>query len=126
MIRIPARRGVGTRAELRMPDPSANPYLATMAILAAGIDGIEKNLLPPPPIQRNIFRLTTRERRRYRIRELPGTLAQAIEHLSSSELMRQALGEHLFEHYLEAKHQEWDSYRTSVHQWELDRYLAMY
>lgn len=126
MIRIPARRGVGTRAELRMPDPSANPYLATMAILAAGIDGIEKNLVPPPPIQRNIFRLTTRERRRYRIRELPGTLAEAVNHLASSELMHQALGEHLFEHYLEAKRLEWDSYRTSVHQWELDRYLTMY
>lgn len=126
MIRIPARRGMGTRAELRMPDPSANPYLALAVMLAAGLDGIEKGFLPPPPIQRNIYRMTVRERRKHKIRELPGTLREALEALRKDKVIQEALGEHVYTHFVQAKQMEWDEYRVTVHQWELDRYLAMY
>ena len=124
MIRIPARRGLSTRAELRMPDPSCNPYLALTAMLAAGVDGIENKLTPPPPIQRNIYHMSVRERRKHQIKELPGTLREALGMLRKSRLMRDALGDHIYEQFLEAKTIEFDRYRVTVHQWELDTYLA--
>ncbi len=126
MIRIPARRGVGTRAELRMPDPSTNPYLALAVMLAAGLDGIKKGLTPPPPIQRNIFEMSVRERRRHKIKELPGTLREALDALEKDEVIKEALGEHIYRHFLKAKRLEWEDYRITVHQWELDRYLIKY
>ena len=126
MIRIPARRGVGTRAELRMPDPSTNPYLALAVMLAAGLDGIEKDLLPPPSIQRNIFSMTVRERRRHKIKELPGTLREAILALEKDEVIKEALGDHIYHHFAQAKRLEWEDYRITVHDWELNRYLSEY
>ena len=126
MIRIPARRGVGTRMELRIPDPTCNPYLALTVILAAGLEGIQQKLTPPPAIQRNIYHMTARERARHRIRQLPATLREAMGLLQRDKVMREALGEHLFGKYVEAKTLEYDDYRVSVHQWELDRYLAEY
>ncbi len=126
MVRIPARRGVGTRAELRMPDPSANPYLALAVMLAAGLDGIENDLTPPPPIQRNIFSMTVRERRRHKIKELPGTLREAIEAMEKDSVIKDALGEHVFDNFIKAKKIEWEDYRISVHDWELQNYLAEY
>ena len=126
MIRIPARRGLSTRCELRMPDPSCNPYLAMATMLAAGLDGIENNMTPPPPIHRNIYQMTVRERRRHKIKELPGTLRQALEALGKDEVIRDALGSHLYEHFLEAKTIEYDQYRIAVHGWELEQYLAEY
>ncbi len=126
MIRIPARRGTGTRMELRMPDPTCNPYLALTVILAAGLEGIEKQLVPPPAIQRNIYHMTARERTRHRIRQLPATLREAMGVMQRDRVVRAALGEHLFAKYVEAKTLEYDDYRISVHQWELDRYLAEY
>jgi len=126
MIRIPARRGVGTRAELRMPDPSTNPYLALAVMLAAGLDGIENDLLPPPSIQRNIFSMTVRERRRHKIKELPGTLREAIVALEKDEVIQEALGEHIFHHFVQAKRLEWEDYRITVHDWELEHYLSEY
>ncbi|MCL4454958.1 MAG: glutamine synthetase, partial [Deinococcus sp.] len=126
MIRIPARRGVGTRAELRMPDPASNPYLALAAMIAAGLDGIENKLVPPPAIQRNIYHMSVRDRRKHKIRELPGTLREALEALAKDRVIREALGSHVYEHLVQAKQIEWDSYRIAVHQWELDKYLAEY
>lgn len=126
MIRIPARRGVGTRSELRMPDPSCNPYLALTVIMAAGLDGIERNLLPPPDVRRNIYHMTVRDRRKHKIRELPGTLREAIGTLQRDKVVREALGEHIYQAFITAKSQEFDDYRISVHDWELDRYLAEY
>jgi glutamine synthetase len=126
MIRIPARRGIGTRAELRMPDPSCNPYLALTAMLAAGLDGIEQNLEPPPPIQRNIYHMSVRDRRKHKIKELPGTLREAVRNLKKSRLMKEALGEHIYDHFLTAKDLEFDDYRVTVHDWELERYLSEY
>ncbi len=126
MIRIPARRGVGTRSELRMPDPSCNPYLALTAMMAAGIDGIENKLIPPPAIQRNIYQMSVRDRRKHKIKELPGTLREAVIALEKDPVIKAALGEHTFEHFVEAKRQEFDAYRVAVHDWELQTYLAEY
>ncbi|MFC4452743.1 type I glutamate--ammonia ligase [Deinococcus sonorensis] len=123
LVRIPAKRGNSTRAEFRMPDPSCNPYLALAVMLAAGLDGIEQNLEPPPAIQRNIFRMTVREKRHHKIRELPTNLSEAIEALERDEVISAALGDHVLEHFAEAKRQEWNAYSATVHQWELDRYL---
>jgi glutamine synthetase len=126
MIRIPARRGVGTRCELRMPDPSCNPYLALAAIMAAGIDGIERNLIPPPAIARNIYEMSVRDRRKHKIKELPYTLREALGTLRKDRVVREALGQHVYEHFEDAKVAEFDSYRIAVHDWELDQYLAEY
>lgn len=126
MIRIPARRGVGTRSELRMPDPSCNPYLALAVMLAAGLDGIEREITPPPAIQRNIYEMSVRERRRHKIKELPATLREAMGDLRRDIVIREALGEHVYENFIHAKTREYDDYRISVHDWELRQYLAEY
>ncbi len=126
MIRIPARRGIGTRAEMRTPDPTCNPYLALAVMLAAGLDGIERELVPPPAIQRNIYHMTARERRTHRIRALPVTLREAMGMMSRDSVVRKALGDHLFGQYVEAKTREYEEYMMSVHAWELERYLAEY
>lgn len=126
LIRIPAKRGVGTRAELRSPDPSANPYLALAACLAAGLEGIKNKIQPPAPIDKNIFAMTKVERLKEGIANLPGSLEEAVKELENSILARKILGEHIFNTYVDAKHIEWDKYRTKVFQWELDEYLKMY
>ena len=126
MIRIPARRGVGTRSELRMPDPSCNPYLALAAMIAGGMDGVENRLVPPPPIQRNIYQMSVRDRRKHKIKELPGTLREAVNELEKDPVMRAALGEHAYSHFIDAKRQEFDAYRVAVHEWEIQTYLAEY
>jgi glutamine synthetase len=126
LVRVPARRGNSTRAELRTPDPSCNPYLALAVMLAAGLDGIEQNLLPAPPIQRNIYELSVRDRRKHKIRELPATLGEALEAIQKNRVIRQALGEHVYQHFLRAKLAEWHRYRITVHPWELQQYLAEY
>ncbi|CAN5751972.1 type I glutamate--ammonia ligase [soil metagenome] len=123
MIRVPARRGKGTRLELRTPDPSANPYLATAIQLAAGLDGIRKKQPPPETIDKNIWTLSVRERRRYRIQELPRDLGEAITLLKRSPFVRDALGEHVFNYFIAAKEAEWQDYIAQVHEWEIDQYL---
>lgn len=125
MIRVPQRRGVGTRAEFRAPDSASNPYLALTVMIAAGLDGIKGRMEPPPPIQRNIFEMSVRDRRRHKVSSFPTTLREALDDFEKDSAMRDALGEHVFDHYLEAKRAEWRSYAGSVHQWELDRYLEI-
>jgi glutamine synthetase len=126
MIRVPARRGKGTRVELRMPDPAANPYLALAVQLAAGLDGIRNQIDAPDPVDKNIFELTVRERRRYKVQALPRDLGEAVTEFRKSALMQETLGRHVFEHFLTAKEQEWQDYIAQVHEWEIDRYLATY
>ncbi len=126
MIRIPARRGASTRSELRMPDPSCNPYLALAVMLAAGLDGIENSLTPPPAIQRNIYEMSVRDRRKHKIKELPGTLREALGALQKDQVIKNALGEHVFDHFVDAKTIEFDAYRVTVHDWELQNYLSEY
>ena len=126
LVRIPARRGAGTRCELRMPDPSCNPYLALAAILKAGMDGIENGLAPPPPVQKNIFRMSVRERRKHRIGDLPRSLDEALRRLQRDQLVQEALGPHIYKHFLEAKKSEWRAYCQQVHPWEIEKYLRIY
>ncbi|HET7584347.1 MAG TPA: type I glutamate--ammonia ligase [Gemmatimonadaceae bacterium] len=126
MIRIPERRGLGTRIELRMPDPSANPYLALAVQLAAGLDGIENKLSAREPVNTNIWEMSHREKRRLRIDDLPGDLNEACNELEKDKTMMAALGDHIAENFLAAKRQEWRDYITQVHKWELDEYLAKY
>ena len=126
MIRIPARRGMSTRCELRMPDPACNPYLALTVMLAAGMDGIINKITPPPPIQRNIYEMSVRDRRKHKIKELPGTLREALKVMGRDSVIREALGDHVFDHFIEAKTVEFDNYRVHVHDWELEHYLADY
>lgn len=126
MIRIPARRGVGTRAELRTPDPACNPYLAFAVMLAAGLDGIKNKTDPGAPINRNIYQMSQRERARLKIKSLPANLHDAIETMAKSKLMREVLGEHIFQNYIRAKRDEWERYIQQVHQCELDWYLGRY
>jgi glutamine synthetase len=124
LVRIPARRGKGTRLELRMPDPSANPYLALAVQLAAGLDGIRGKVTPPDPVDRNIWELSVRDRRKYKIAELPRDLGEAVDLMKRSAFMKQVLGEHTYQSFLAAKEQEWQDYIAQVHEWEIERYLA--
>jgi glutamine synthetase len=126
LVRVPAARGTATRIELRMPDAACNPYLALAVILRAGLDGIEKNIDPGPPITKNIFTMSHRERRHLRIDDLPGNLSEALDELEKDDLVRETLGEHLFEHFLAAKREEWHDYIRHVSPWEVDRYLGVY
>ncbi|HZJ00169.1 MAG TPA: type I glutamate--ammonia ligase, partial [Gemmatimonadaceae bacterium] len=126
MIRIPDRRGLGTRCELRIPDPSANPYLALAVQLAAGLDGIEKKSDAREPVNTNIWEMSHREKRRLKIDDLPHNLEEACNELEKDKVITDALGEHITSNFLEAKRQEWQEYITQVSQWELDNYLAKY
>jgi glutamine synthetase len=126
LIRIPERRGQGTRCELRMPDPAANSYLALAVMLASGLDGIERKLTPPEPVNKNIFTMSEREKRRYKITELPRDMHEALDTLEKDTVITDALGAHIIERFVEAKRQEWLDYSAQVHQWELDRYLGKY
>lgn len=126
LIRIPEVRGQSTRIELRSPDPSCNPYLALAVILKAGLDGIKKKIAPPEPINRNVYVMTTGERESKGIKVLPGSLIEAVEELEKDWVIREALGEHIFDRFIEAKRIEWDTYRAQVHQWEIDQYLAVF
>ncbi|WP_175638939.1 type I glutamate--ammonia ligase [Metabacillus schmidteae] len=126
LIRIPASRGLSTRVEVRSVDPAANPYLAMSVLLAAGLDGIKNNLDAPKPIDRNIYVMSKEERVENGIVDLPATLAQALDLLKADSTMKHALGEHLFEHFIEAKEIEWDMFRTQVHPWEREQYMSMY
>jgi len=126
LVRIPARRGIGTRCELRMPDPSCNPYLALAVMLKSGLDGMANKIDPGPPVNKNIFHLTVREKRKYKIEELPGSLYDAIQHLRKDQIVTTALGEHILNHYVAAKLATWHDYTTTVHPWEVERYLDRY
>ncbi len=126
LVRIPEKRGQSTRCELRMPDPAANPYLALTVQLAAGLDGVENGLTPPDPVNKNIFTMSHRERRKHRIDELPRDLHEALDCLEKDEVVRDALGEHIYARFVEAKRQEWLEYSGMVSGWEISRYLGKY
>ncbi|WP_242282402.1 type I glutamate--ammonia ligase [Bacillus cereus group sp. BfR-BA-01346] len=126
LVRIPASRGISTRVEVRSVDPAANPYLVMATLLAAGLDGIKNKLTPPAAVDRNIYVMTKEEREEAGIVDLPATLAQALITLQSNEVISNALGDHLLEHFIEAKEIEWDIFRTQVHQWERDQYMSLY
>ncbi len=126
LIRIPASRGNGTRIELRSPDPSCNPYLELALCLAAGLDGIKRGLEPCAPTDVNIYKLTEQDRQECNIGQLPADLNEALDAMEADSLVRDVLGDHVTDRYLKAKRQEWNEYRISVSQWELDRYLHQF
>lgn len=126
MVRIPDRRGSGTRCELRMPDPSANPYLSLAVQLAAGLDGIENKFEAREPVNRNIWKMSHRERRRYKIDELPRDLHEALTALEKDKVITDALGSHITERFLDAKREEVLQYNLQVSPWEVDTYLRSY
>ncbi|MGD1996036.1 MAG: glutamine synthetase family protein [Anaerolineae bacterium] len=126
LIRVPAvRQGreAATRMELRCPDPSANPYLAFAAMLAAGLDGIERELEPPPPVNEDVYGFDVRDLRERAIGTLPGTLAEALDELEQDEVIQESLGPAITEGLLRARRAEWGEYRIQVTPWELERYL---
>jgi len=126
LVRVPARRGMSTRCEVRMPDPACNPYLALAVMLAAGLDGIENQIEPPPPVNKNIFAMSEREKKRLKIKQLPANLDEALDALGKDKVMMEALGSHIAEQYTHAKRQEWADYISHVHPWEQKRYLGAY
>jgi glutamine synthetase len=126
LARVPARRGDGTRVEVRTPDPACNPYLAMAVMLASGLNGVEQGWDCGEPVNKNIFTMSHRERRRLRIDSLPDNLGHAVELFSKSKFMKEVLGDHIFRHYTQAKRNEWAEYIALVHDWETDRYLATY
>jgi glutamine synthetase len=126
LIRIPAKRGMSTRVELRNPDPSCNPYLALAVCLKAGLDGIKNKIQPPPACDRNIYHLTPADRLELGIGSLPGSLEEALVELAKDDIIKETLGEHVYGKYVEAKQAEWDNYRIRVHPWEVNEYLTKF
>ncbi|MDX2261389.1 MAG: type I glutamate--ammonia ligase [Gemmatimonadales bacterium] len=126
LIRVPAGRGHAARCELRMPDPSANPYLALCVQLAAGLDGIRQQLTLRDPVNRNVQTMSFRDRRRYRVDELPRDLHEALDFLERDEVVRDALGPHIAERFIEAKEKEVEQYNLQVSRWEIEQYLGRY
>ncbi len=128
LIRVPMYKPgkeEATRIEYRAPDPACNPYLAFAVMLAAGLEGIEKKYPLPEPIEENVYHMTEEERRKRGIESLPGSLIEAIEITEKSELVRKALGEHVFTNFIENKKIEWDKYRRQVTTYELETYLPV-
>ena len=123
MIRIPASRGKQTRTEIRSVDPSANPYLAMSVILAAGLDGISKQVDPVDPVYINLYDLNRKSREKMGINNLPENLKDALKELQQDDVVVEALGEHVLEKFLAEKEEEWDRFRMSISEWELNTYL---
>lgn len=129
LIRIPRYskgKSQSTRCELRCPDPSCNLYLAFAVMLKAGLDGIKNNMQPPPPVEENLYHFDDSRLEQLHIDTLPASLQEALKHLKSDQVVRDALGRHAYEKYVEAKTEEWNSYRLHVSSWEMERYLEKY
>jgi glutamine synthetase len=129
LIRVPqvqADRPQSTRLELRCPDPSCNPYLAFAVMLRAGLDGIQRKLKAPGISNEDLYHLDDQGREERGLGMLPGSLGEALEELKRDDLLRETLGEHIFDRYVEAKTIEWQEYCTHVSGWEVDRYLPIY
>jgi len=127
LIRKPAARvPAASRIEARFPDPSCNPYLAFAALIHAGLDGIERELDCDDPVRENIYEFDEEKREEYGITTLPSNLGEALDALEEDDVIADALGDHVYENFMEAKSQEYDDYRVDVSQWELDRYLETF
>lgn len=123
LIRIPAARGEGTRVELRCPDPSANPYLELAVCLAAGLDGIRKQIMPPAAVVKNVYEMRLDEKKAEGIEALPATLSEAVDELEKDEYILEVLGDHISRNYIAAKRTEWAEYTSQVTDWEIEQYL---
>ena len=128
MVRVPMYKPgkeVATRIEFRSPDPACNPYLAFAVMLAAGLKGIEENYPLPDPVEEDIYEMDESARESAGIDSLPGNLFEAIKECENSELVRETLGDHIFNKFIENKKIEWDSYRTHVSRYEIEKYLPI-
>ncbi|OGG13007.1 type I glutamate--ammonia ligase [Candidatus Gottesmanbacteria bacterium RIFCSPHIGHO2_01_FULL_39_10] len=127
LIRIPkVSKGYedkATRVEIRCPDPSSNPYLTLAVLLKSGLEGIKKGMKAPNPVEENLFHFDDEKLAKYYITKLPASLIEALEEIKNGKIVREVFGEYTWDRYLEAKYAEWDSFRTSVTGWEIDRYL---
>lgn len=126
LIRIPARRGIGTRIELRSPDPTCNPYLGMAVILKAGLDGIKNQLPLVEPVEKNIYEMDLVDRKKNKIESLPENLYEAIHELTKDQLIQEALGEHIYDRFCRAKIKEWENYSSRVYDWEISEYLEKF
>ena len=126
LVRVPSARKDGTRLELRNPDPAANPYLAMAVTLKAGLEGIKNKIDPGEQTTDNIFDMNSIERNERGIESLPGDIMKAVEFLNNDDVIKNTLGQHIYEHFVVAKEVEWHEYNTRVHDWELDQYLMKY
>ena len=126
LIRIPAGRGLSTRLEFRSPDPTCNPYLTFAVILAAGLDGIKRCIDPGEAVDLNVYELSAAERKSLGIRTLPANLKEALDYLEEDKVIRNALGEHVFENIMRLGLLEWEAYNTYVHPWEVERYINIF
>ncbi len=126
LIRVPSRRGLGTRLEIRSPDPSCNPYLAFAVLIKAGLDGMQRRLEPPPQVVATAGLPLREDRERAELMHLPSSLEEALQALEQDPVMREALGEAIFRHFVNAKRIEWDYYRRQVHAWEVEQYLSTF
>jgi glutamine synthetase len=128
LIRVPEYRPgkeKSTRIELRSPDPACNPYLTFAVMLAAGLEGVEKKYQAPAPVESNVYEMCEKERHERGIETLPGSLDEAIRLFEKSDLMRETLGDHVFNAFIENKRIEWNKYRIHVTDWERERYLPI-
>ncbi len=128
LIRIPVYKPgkeLATRVEYRSPDPACNPYFAFSVMLAAGLEGVEKEYPLRDPVERNVYEMGEKERKKYRIESLPEDLYEAIKITEKSDLVRRALGDHVFHQFIENKKIEWERYRARVTDYELEQYFAI-
>ena len=128
LIRIPTYKPgkeLATRVEYRSPDPACNPYFAFAVMLAAGLEGIERGYPLKDPIERNVYEMSEEDRKRYKIDSLPEDLYEAIKITEKSELVRKALGDHVFHQFIENKRIEWERYRARVTDYELEQYFSI-
>jgi len=128
LVRVPMYKlgkEKATRIEFRSPDPACNPYLAFASMLTAGLKGIEENYTLPDPLERDVYNLTPEEMKEFNVKCLPGSLIEAIEIAENSSLLKEFLGEHIFNNLIMAKRIEWDEYRRRVHKYEINTYLPI-
>jgi len=128
LIRVPMYKPgkeEATRIEFRSPDPACNPYLTFSVMLAAGLAGMEEKIEPPDPVEANVYKMSAEEKERRGIKQLPGSLSEAIQLTEKSKLVREALGDHVFDHFIENKKLEWDRYRVQITSYEIEKYLPI-
>ncbi len=126
LVRVPAKRGMSTRIEVRNPDPTCNPYLAMAVMLTAGLDGIKNKIEPPAPVDRNIYKMEVAEREALGIDSLPGNLLEALSELDKNELIKNALGAHIYDKFRAGRLEEWEEFNIQVTPWEVANYLTRF
>jgi glutamine synthetase len=128
LVRVPQYKPgkeKATRIEYRSPDPACNPYLTFAVMLTAGLDGIEKGMIPPEPVEENVYEMTAEERKKRGINTLPSNLMEAVELAEKSEIVRKALGDHILNAFVENKKREWDQFRVQITNYEIAHYLPI-